>query len=572
MNERRLRGLAAVGGIAVGRALVLRDAADEDGEGGGEDAQRAALDALASAAVELDAAAERLRVKGLADEADILDANALIARDPALVEAVRTAAAELSAASAVRSAAETYAAALESLPDPLLAARGSDVREVGRRAARLLAGRTLERADGRSILLARDLGPADVADLQLGGGPVAGIALAFGAVTSHAAIMARALGVPMVVALGPALLDAEEVDVVLDGDDGTVVLGPARSTLDGASSQLRAREEQLDEQRRTRGLPTETRDGSVVRLLCNAGTEVEVVAGLAAGAEGIGLLRTELAFLDADRWPNEGEHAAALVPTLAHVEGRVATVRTFDFGADKTPPFLAGEALRGIELALAHEAALSTQLRAALRAGAATKLRLLLPLVDDAAQVRATRALVAEAATAVGWEGALPALGAMIETPAGVRRAHEIALDADFLSIGTNDLVQYALGLDRELPLASARTAADPIVLGLVSEVVAAAQRAGLSVEVCGEAAGEPQLAALLVGLGVRELSAAPARLDAVRNAVRSVTLAEAADAAKAALAAGSAARVLAIAADLLSTQVGDHRGEVAGGLGGVVT
>jgi len=185
--------------------------------------------------------------------------------------------------------------------------------------------------------------------------------------------------------------------------------------------------------------------------------------------------------------------------------------------------------------------------------------------------VRAVRALVAEAARATGWPERLPPIGAMIETPAGVRRAGEIALEADFLSIGTNDLVQYALGLDRELPLASARSAADPIVLGLVRDVVGAAERVGLTVEVCGEAAGEPQLAVLLVGLGVRELSVAPARVDEVRGAVRSVTLVSAADAAKAALEARSAARVLAIAAELLSVQPGDQRGEVVGGLGGVV-
>jgi phosphoenolpyruvate-protein kinase (PTS system EI component) len=153
-----------------------------------------------------------------------------------------------------------------------------------------------------------------------------------------------------------------------------------------------------------------------------------------------------------------------------------------------------------------------------------------------------------------------------------VRRASEIALEADFLSIGTNDLVQYALGLDRELPLASAQTAADPIILGLVRDVVAAAEQHELPVEVCGEAAGEPHLAVVLVGLGVRELSASAARLDAVRAAIRSVTLAVAVETANSALGATSAARVLSIAADALSAQAGDERGEVVGGLGGVVT
>jgi phosphoenolpyruvate-protein kinase (PTS system EI component) len=262
-----------------------------------------------------------------------------------------------------------------------------------------------------------------------------------------------------------------------------------------------------------------------VRLLCNAATPVEVSAGLDARAEGVGLLRTELAFLEAAAWPTEREHLAALVPILRLLEGRIATVRTLDFGADKTPPFLRGCTERGLALMLAHPEALAAQLRAIVAAGAGTRLRILLPLVESADEVRAVRALL---------ETEVP-LGAMIETPTAADRAAEIARASDFLSIGTNDLVQYTLGLDRDRPLASAATAADPAILRLVDRIVTAAHACGRTVEVCGEAAGEPSVARLLVGLGVDELSAAPSRLDELRRMVRSVSAAEAAEAARSA-------------------------------------
>jgi phosphoenolpyruvate-protein kinase (PTS system EI component) len=263
----------------------------------------------------------------------------------------------------------------------------------------------------------------------------------------------------------------------------------------------------------TRELPAVTRDGRAVRLLCNAATAAEVAAGLEAGAEGVGLLRTELAFLDAPRWPDEDEHAAALAPLLSLLGGRVATVRTLDFGADKTPPFLAGIHERGIALLLAHEHALAAQLRAVLRVAGAASLRVLLPLVESPEQVRAVRALLRGDSP--------PPIGAMIETPAGVARVTEIALEADFLSIGTNDLVQSTLGLDRESPEASIAMAAHPDVLAGIRSVTRAAAAAGLTVEVCGEAAGDPEIAALFVALGVDELSVAPTRLDDLRAAIR---------------------------------------------------
>jgi phosphoenolpyruvate-protein kinase (PTS system EI component) len=365
----------------------------------------------------------------------------------------------------------------------------------------------------------------------------------------------------MAVALGEELLALDDgAYVVLDGDDGVLTVEPDLETIArvGAVSERALR--QRSAQAAARALPTRTIDGRPVRLLANASSAAEVRIALDAAAEGVGLVRTELSFLESDAWPDEAEHEAALAPVLDLLEGRIATVRTLDFGADKTPPFLSGIETRGLALMLEHEEALTSQLRAIVRAGAGTQLRVLLPMVDEASQLRRVSALLG---------GATVLLGAMIETPQAAARAMEIALEADFLSIGTNDLVQYTLGLDRELPLATARAAADPAVLAHIAAAVAAAHRAGIPIEVCGEAAAEPPVAALLIGFGVDELSVAPARVDEIRMVVQRIDAGAAARAAVRALSAGSAVEALALGEALLR-EGDDERGQVAHGGGGV--
>jgi phosphoenolpyruvate-protein kinase (PTS system EI component) len=384
--------------------------------------------------------------------------------------------------------------------------------------------------------------------------------------------MARALGLPMAVAFGERLLEAVDgEDVVLDGDEGTLVLSPSARAREAATARERRAERRKHELAAARELPAVTRDGRAVGLLCNVSTPAEVAAALDAGAQGVGLLRTELAFLHAPSWPSDEQHYAALAPALAQLTGRVATVRTLDFGADKTPPFLRGVESRGVLLMLANAEQLAAQLRAILRAGARTRLRVLFPMVERVEQIRAVRTLLAQAVAEVGWSGERPQLGAMIETPAAAAAAPDLALEADFFSIGTNDLVQYTLGLDRELPVATALAAADPEVLSLVARTAAGGERAGIAVDVCGEAASEPALAALFIGLGVTELSVAPARVDEIRAVVRGLSAAEAAEVAQNALRAPNAQGALTLAAALVSGEVGDERDEALDGLGGTV-
>jgi phosphoenolpyruvate-protein kinase (PTS system EI component) len=572
MNELVLKGFPAAAGVAVASAYVIHDA-EEIADGAGGEAERArALQALADVAADLARTAARLRDMGLVDEAEIVEANRLMSEDPSLESEVARLALELPAATAVVRATDRHAALLAGLGDQLLSARAADVRELGRRATRLLAGAPPpELPDTPVILIARDLGPAELSELQLGGGKLAGIGLAEGAATSHAAIVARALGLPLVVALGESALAVREGEtVVLDADQARLVLRPELATLATARSAQQRALAIKERLAALRGRPPVTRDGRRITLLANASSAAEVQAGLDAGAEGVGLLRTELAFLDAPDWPTEAEHFEALVQSLALLRDHVATVRTLDFGQDKTPPFLAGVSERGLDLALAHPDALAAQLRAILRAAGAVRLRLLLPLVREAAQLPDVRALVANAIDVAGWSAPRPRLGAMIETPEAAAHAAEIAAEADFLSIGTNDLVQYTLGLDREQPLASTVAAASPEVLVHIAATVSAAHELGRPVEVCGEAAGEPAVAVLLLGLGVDELSVSPARLDAVRAAVRGITARAASAAAQDALRAESMDGALALGQALLD-EAGHERPELLDSLGGAV-
>lgn len=542
MGERVLSGAPASPGLATGRARVLAAPSGAPAHDPGPlrrpDAEAEhAREALRGAGRELEAIGVRLRDDGQPDDAEIVETGALMAADPLLESAVSegVTARGLSAAAALLEATEEHARAIASLPDVLLAARADDVRSLGRRAARIAAGVPDDALQNGSafILVAEDIGPADVAEH---GERLAGIALSAGAVSAHAAIVARSLGIPMTVLAGPELLDLESgATLVVDGTDGDVILepSPVREELARAASEDRARVRARE--RADSSLPAVTRDGRSVRVLVNVATAAEIGAGLAAGAEGAGLIRTELAFLDAPRWPSHDAHVQMLAPLLAPLAGRTATVRVLDFGGDKLPPFLHDEPRRGIELLLAYPGAFRAQLAAIRDASGAAHVRVLLPMVRTAEDVRVTRAML-------DTLGAQLELGAMIELPEAAEAASEIASECGFLSIGTNDLTHTTLGTDRfahgEAP------AHDPRVLRHVASSARAAAQAGIPLEVCGEAASDPLTVPLLVGLGADELSAGAARVGAVRGWVRSLDHSEAAELARQALEASDAEEV----------------------------
>jgi phosphoenolpyruvate-protein kinase (PTS system EI component) len=426
----------------------------------------------------------------------------------------------LAAPDAIRRATGESADAIAALDDEMLAARADDVRSLGRRAALLAAGGSADAPPGADlILIAHDLGPADVAELAPA---LAGVALAAGGATAHAAIVARSLGLPMVTGLGPTVLELDNgVPLALDGGSGSLTVDPDPEAAREAVVAMGAR--RLADQRSVleRELPAVTCDGRTITVLANVASGAELDVGLRAGAEGIGLLRTELAFLEATDWPDEQDHTDALSPILAGLGVHRAVVRVLDFGADKSPPFLRGTHERGLELLLRDTDPLIRQLRAILLCGERRDVRILLPMVERAEQFLAVRALLRQAQRELGIDTP-PPLGSMIETPVGVGNAAEIAGHSDFLSIGTNDLTAAALGADR-LAENTARTH-DPQVLRLIAKSVAAAHHAGLTIEVCGEAASDPLVLPLLVGLGVDEVSVGAARVGLVRRWIRRIS------------------------------------------------
>jgi phosphoenolpyruvate-protein kinase (PTS system EI component) len=540
MGELQLTGTPASPGVVLGAAWRL---ADEVSAGGPvpparrEGERDRALGALAEAVDSLVAVAA-----GLApEEAEIVETGALMAQDPALTAAVEQAVMRdgMTAVEAIHCATSEHADVIAAIGDEHLAARADDVRSLGRRAAALAAGACTERPVGDDVILLADvLGPADVAELAT----VVGVALVGGGPTAHAAIVARSLGIPMVTALGQAVLEiADGAPLVLDGGRGSLTVSPSEAHASAAVVDMDARRATTARAHELREQPAVTRDGVRVGVLANVAGAAELAVGLRDGAEGIGLLRTELGFLEAMRWPSEQEHTDLLTPILDDLDGHPAVVRVLDFGADKAPPFLRGDSRRGIELLLAHPYEFVCQLRALMLAARDRDVRILLPMVDTAQQVEAVRALLEQIARELGVTG-LPPLGAMIETAEAVSGAQAIAAGSDFLSIGTNDLTASLLGADRFA--VNAVRAHHPRVLRAIARSVAAAGAAGVPIEVCGEAASDPIVLPLLVGLGIDEVSVGAARVGEVREWIRRLDAAEVRGLARSAQTMDSAAEV----------------------------
>jgi phosphocarrier protein FPr len=556
-----LRGIPVAPGIAVGpaRRPGARPLPEVDERPAGDPAaERARLDAARAAAAEdVRAARDRVAERAGLAEAAIFEAHLALLDDAALVQPAHEAiAAGRSAAAAWREAVQAAAASFRALDDPYLRERAADVDDVGARVLAHLAGGpapAFPAAPG--VLVAADLAPGQAA--QLDRDVVQAIALAHGGATSHAAILARALGIPAVVGLGDAALGiADGTTVVLDGTAGTLAVDPGEAALAELEERRRAEDERRARARAHAHEPARTRDGVTIEVAANIGAPADAADAVALGADGVGLLRTEFLFLDRDDPPTEAEQQAVLSEIARTLDGRPLIVRTLDAGADKPLPYLRQPpednpflGVRGIRLGLKRPELLRTQARAILRTAIDYPLRVMLPMVATAAEYRAARALFEEVRAEVG---APPVeLGVMVEVPALALMAGRVAAEADFFSIGTNDLAQYTMAAERgNDAVAELLRGVQPAVLRLVAAVTQAAEAHGRWTGVCGELAGDPGAAVLLVGLGVRELSMAPPRIPEVKQALRTVSVADARELARRALELDDAAAV----ADLIAT------------------
>jgi len=451
----------------------------------------------------------------------------------------------INAEAAVSQEVAEIAHVFSQMDDPYLAERGRDVRDVGQRLLRSLMQtpyRALADLAEGTVVVADELTPADTALLD----PriVAGFVTAYGGAQDHTGILARSLGLPAVVGT-PDLLDHVRPGdmVVIDGAMGEVVINPDKETL----ALYEARRDELKRQtrklERLRNLPATTRDDVTIGLQANIDLPGEIEAVLDNGAQGIGLFRTEYLYLNRPDVPGEEEQYALLKDIVEGMAGRPVTVRTLDVGNDKLPYSL-GEhlqvspnpamGLRAIRLSLKVPALLEPQLAAILRAGAHGPVRILLPMISTAAEVRQVRAALKKVATRlrrrrVPFADPLPPVGAMIEIPGAALAADSLARECEFFSIGTNDLTMYTLAIDRgDEQVAHLYSPLHPAVLRLIQFTTAAALRARIPINVCGEMAGDERMTALLLGLGIRDLSMAASAVPRVKQRVRNLDLSEA--------------------------------------------
>jgi len=559
-----LSGISGSPGIGIGPARRLVEPMLEVPIERSDDAaaEFRALDA-AIEAVRGDIGSRRdaLASTGRTEEAAIFDAHLLFLQDDAVLDPTRNSIrAGASAAAAWRDGIAGASGAWSALDDPYLAARAEDLRSVGRQVLAALLGVELPPAglEAPGVLIAADLAPADAASL---GSEVRAVALANGGPTSHAMIVARALGIPAVVGLGVRILDvADGTPVAVDASRALVFVEPTDETVRALEAVRTATETARATARAAALEPAATIDGRRIAVFANITDPDEVVDAIASGAEGVGLFRSEFLFLGRDRLPGIEQQVAAYRRAAEPLDGRPLTVRTLDAGADKPIPALGlapaenpALGLRGLRLGLARPELLVDQLRALLRVAAGYPIRVMFPMVTTIAEVRAARELLGTARTAevdarhpVGE----PEVGIMIEVPAAALGANHLAPEVDFFSIGTNDLTQYTLAVDRGDPAVAGLTDHfDPTVLELVGRTASAGRTHGRPVAVCGELAADPAAVPLLIGLGVDELSVASAALPLIKAAIRETDARDAETLARAALAARSASEVRALLA-----------------------
>src|SRR5438445_1270607 len=475
---------------------------------------------------QLTATAERLRRTGVEKEAGIMDAQRLILDDPAFVDAAMSAmSGGVVAEKAVQSALEPYVGMLLASPDPVFQARAADLRDVTRQVQNALRGRpaTVPSPDRPSIIVARDLAPSQTAWLDHN--RVLGFATEMGSATAHTAILAQALGIPAVVGISGLLEDVREGQTaLLDGDQGTLLLDPPSDAVAAAVTRPTPKSDPD---------PATTADGRRVEIACNAAGLGDAQRAASAGADGIGLLRSEFLFMGRETLPDEEEQVVILLDIMSALGGRPVILRTLDVGADKPLPALPqpGEmnpalGVRGLRLPLPRrQDLLSQQLRAAIRVAMEHPLRVMFPMVATVAELRSAKAALGEAIAAFGADTPkAPRLqiGVMIEVPSAALMAETLAPEVDFFSLGTNDLTQYVFAADRTNPeLAHLADSLHPALLRLIQMVVEAAHRHDKWVGVCGEMASDPSALALLIGLGVDELSLHPQLVASVKARVR---------------------------------------------------
>jgi len=561
-DQSLIEGVAASPGLAIGSVFQFRSekiSVEEYGQA--PHAEQRFLDhALAEGMVQLEALQSRLHEETDQGKAAIFAAHQELLDDPELLDmAYAEIAGGKSAAWAWNNAINSFAERFSTLKNSLLAERANDLRDVGRRILRLLTDTRPaehEPIPEQSILVTEELTPSATAHLDRDN--VLGFCTLMGGASSHVAILARALDIPAVAGIGSRILDiANGTPVILDGDAGTLRLNPTPEQLADAGNRIDRHKGDREQYLRKAREPAITWDGTAIEVDANIGSLTDARQAVQCGAGGVGLLRTEFLFMNRTTAPSEDEQYQVYRDIIAALEpGQPLVIRTLDVGGDKPLPYLPiprennpflGE--RGIRVGLDRPEILRLQVRAILRSASHGRVSIMLPMVTTLDDIHRARALVEEERQKLGIEP-VP-LGIMVEVPAVALMASRFVREADFFSIGTNDLTQYTLAMDRDHPrLAATIDALSPAVLRLIEATIKGAGNEGRWVGVCGDIASDPRAVPILLGLGITKLSCSVPTIPRIKALIRTLKLADCRDLSRRALEQDSATAVRALCPD----------------------
>lgn len=538
-----IRGKGVISGIAMGKIMLAGQNLDgylvnyepEDKE----TEKKKAQDALTAVAEILRESIEKLKSKDMKEQAAIMEAHRMMVQDPMMADNIMAKIEELgNAPQAVLKAAEEQAVMFEQMEDEYFAARAVDLRDVGKRVAKYILGvKEPEIGDEKVILCGREIEPSVIAGMETE--KIAGVLLGSGSTTAHAVIIAKARAIPTIVGLNKEdRIDriADGDHVIMDGERGEIVVNPAPEDIASYDEKIKKQKELAAHYAALKDLPAVTTDGVKVDLMANIGTHMDVDNALNYGAEGVGLFRSEFVFMGRQEIPTEEDQFKAYKEAIEKCKGKLCVIRTMDIGGDKPLPYLNIPeeenpflGYRAVRISLQRRDLFLPQLKAILRAGVYGKAAIMIPMIINVVEFKKVKEFIEEAKLELAHEGKAYSddvqVGIMVETPAAAIMTPVLAKYVDFFSIGTNDLVQYTLAVDRgNANISYLYNHFNPAVLRLVQRTISSARENGIWAGMCGEMASDPNAAVLLMAMGISELSMSAPSIPRVKEKIRSIS------------------------------------------------
>lgn len=538
-----IRGKGVISGIAMGKIMLAGQNLDgylvnyepEDKE----TEKKKAQDALTAVAEILRESIEKLKSKDMKEQAAIMEAHRMMVQDPMMADNIMAKIEELgNAPKAVLKAAEEQAVMFDQMEDEYFAARAVDLRDVGKRVAKYILGvKEPEIGDEKVILCGREIEPSVIAGMETE--KIAGVLLGSGSTTAHAVIIAKARAIPTIVGLNKEdRIDriADGDHVIMDGERGEIVVNPAPEDIASYDEKIKKQKELAAHYAALKDLPAVTTDGVKVDLMANIGTHMDVDNALNYGAEGVGLFRSEFVFMGRQEIPTEEDQFKAYKEAIEKCKGKLCVIRTMDIGGDKPLPYLNIPeeenpflGYRAVRISLQRRDLFLPQLKAILRAGVYGKAAIMIPMIINVAEFKKVKEFIEEAKLELAHEGKAYSddvqVGIMVETPAAAIMTPVLAKYVDFFSIGTNDLVQYTLAVDRgNANISYLYNHFNPAVLRLVQRTISSARENGIWAGMCGEMASDPNAAVLLMAMGISELSMSAPSIPRVKEKIRSIS------------------------------------------------